>query len=133
MFTYIICIYYIKSLVLPDEPKSNPCVPSPCGPYSNCRIINRHAVCSCEKNYIGSPPTCRPECTISAECPQDKACINYKCQNPCPGTCGLNARCQVINHNPICSCSAGHTGDPFARCIQEISKLFSYQLNRFSH
>lgn len=59
---------------------------------------------------------------VSSECTQDKACINQKCSDPCPGTCGLQARCQVVNHNPICSCSPGYTGDPFTRCLAEESK-----------
>ncbi|KAF4526820.1 hypothetical protein B566_EDAN018173, partial [Ephemera danica] len=101
------------------EPISDPCQPSPCGPNSQCRQINGQAVCSCQPNYEGSPPNCRPECVVSSECPSNRACTNYKCRDPCPGTCGLNARCEVINHNPICSCPAGHTGDPFTRCYRE--------------
>lgn len=108
--------------IVEDTP-IDPCNPSPCGPNSQCREINGHAVCSCAPGNIGMPPTCRPECVVSSECPQDKACINQKCNDPCPGTCGQNARCQVINHNPICSCSNGYTGDPFVRCIQETSKI----------
>jgi hypothetical protein len=54
---------------------------------------------------------------VSSECPQNRACVNQKCVDPCPGTCGLNARCEVINHSPICSCQAGFTGDPFTRCF----------------
>lgn len=88
-------------------------------------MINNHAVCSCRTNFIGTPPSCRPECVVSSECPLDKACIGQRCKDPCPGTCGLNARCQVTNHNPICSCKQGFTGDPFVRCIPEDSKLFS--------
>lgn len=107
------------SLLGPELPSKNPCIPSPCGPYSQCRVINNHAVCSCQNNYIGTPPACRPECMVSSECAQDKACVNQKCVDPCPGTCGLNARCQVVNHNPICSCSPGYTGDPFVRCLHE--------------
>lgn len=106
------------------EPKPiNPCIPSPCGPYSECRQVDDHAVCSCQKNYIGIPPACRPECMVSSECAQDKACIKQKCVDPCPGTCGPDARCQVVNHNPICSCSPGYTGDPFVRCIKQ-RKIF---------
>lgn len=116
---YFTCLFY---LVLPQEPISQPCVPSPCGPYSQCRVVNGHAVCSCQTDYIGTPPACRPECMVSADCPQDKACINTKCKDPCPGTCGLNARCNVVNHNPICSCPVGFNGDPFVRCLQEESK-----------
>lgn len=94
----------------------NPCVPSPCGPNSQCREVNGQAVCSCLPNYSGSPPGCRPECVVSSECPQDKACVNQKCVDPCPGVCGQNANCRVNNHSPICTCAPGYTGDPFSRC-----------------
>uniref|UniRef100_A0A8D8VM32 Neurogenic locus Notch protein n=1 Tax=Cacopsylla melanoneura TaxID=428564 RepID=A0A8D8VM32_9HEMI len=108
-------------LVPPTQasPPSNPCQPSPCGPYSVCRESNGHAVCSCQTGYIGAPPACKPECMVSSECAQDKACVNQKCVDPCVGVCGVNARCQVINHNPICSCTAGFTGDPFVRCLAQ--------------
>lgn len=119
--TNTISILYFSLAPVPIQ-VSEPCTPSPCGPYSQCRVVNGHAVCSCQANYIGTPPACRPECMISAECPLDKACINTKCQDPCPGTCGLNSRCQVVNHNPICSCSPGFTGDPFTRCEREERK-----------
>lgn len=110
----------ITFLFLVDpEPQTNPCIPSPCGPYSQCRPVNNHAVCSCQTDYIGIPPSCRPECMVSSECPQDKACVRKKCIDPCPGTCGSNGRCQVVNHNPICSCPPGYNGDPFIRCFKE--------------
>lgn len=102
-----------------DEIPQNPCEPSPCGPYSVCKNVNDHAVCSCQTNYIGTPPGCRPECVVSSECPQNRACINQKCSDPCIGICGIKARCQVINHNPICSCPSGLIGDPFVQCKPE--------------
>lgn len=123
-----------------DETPINPCQPSPCGPNSQCREVNKQAVCSCLPNYIGNPPGCRPECTVSSECPQNKACIEQKCSDPCPGVCGLNADCQVINHSPICSCRSQFTGDPFTRChpiprkpfqksvIESICNFLSFQL-----
>lgn len=80
-------------------------------------------VCSCKVGYLGAPPNCRPECVVQSECPLDKACFNQKCVDPCPGTCGYGARCRVVNHNPICSCPSGFTGDPFTSCVEEISKL----------
>lgn len=98
------------------EKPINPCQPSPCGPNSQCHEVNFQAVCSCLPSYVGSPPGCRPECTVNSECAQNKACIKQKCSDPCPGTCGLNANCQVINHSPICSCTIKFTGDPFIRC-----------------
>lgn len=102
-----------------DIPNEMPCSPSPCGLNSRCREIDNHAVCSCLPDMIGAPPNCRPECLVSSECPLDKSCINQKCKNPCENVCGLNARCLVVNHNPICSCELGFIGDPFIRCIKE--------------
>lgn len=103
----------------PASPRNHPCNPSPCGPNSNCREHNGQAVCTCQPNYIGSPPQCRPECVVSSECPNDKACINNKCADPCPHTCGIDSVCHATNHNPICVCPSGFTGDPFSQCISE--------------
>lgn len=96
---------------------TNPCVPSPCGPYSQCRDANGVPSCSCLPNYIGGPPNCHPECTINAECQSIHACIRQKCQDPCPGSCGLDAECHVTAHIPICTCLNGYTGDPFLQCL----------------
>lgn len=109
-------IYMVTHLLVPKLEIRNPCSPSPCGPNSQCREINDQAVCSCLPTYTGSPPSCRPECVVSTECPHSKACLNQKCVDPCTGTCGQNAKCNVINHSPICSCQVGYTGDPFTRC-----------------
>lgn len=113
---------------------TNPCNPSPCGPNSQCREINGQAVCSCVPGYIGSPPSCRPECVVSAECPQNEACSNQKCRDPCPGTCGIGARCEVINHNPICTCPPRYTGNPFVRCqpIRKNTEIVLYVHNIYN-
>lgn len=100
----------------------NPCQPSPCGPYSQCRVSQQHAVCSCSPTYVGAPPSCRPECVVSTDCAQDKACVNQRCIDPCPGTCGQNTRCVVVGHNPICSCQLNFVGDPFVSCQREERK-----------
>ena len=105
----------------------NPCQPSPCGPNSQCREINQQPVCSCLPSYLGNPPSCRPECTASVECSLDRACVNRKCVDPCPGVCGLNSQCKVRNHSPICYCNNGFTGDAFTRCYpipRKILKAF---------
>lgn len=100
----------------------NPCQPSPCGPNSQCHDQNSHAVCSCLEGYFGAPPSCKPECVVSSECAQNRACINQKCADPCRGACGNNAKCQVVNHNPICSCVPGMTGDPISGCVKDVGK-----------
>lgn len=52
--------------------------------------------------------------------------MNYKCNDPCPGSCGRNTQCAVRLHSPMCSCQEGYTGDPFTSCYlipQAIEKL----------
>lgn len=88
-------------------------------------------MCSCVPGFTGSPPTCRPECVTSPECSLNQACVNQKCIDPCPGTCGIGAKCQVVNHNPICSCPPQYTGDPFVRCQIIRKQLLSYFIFKF--
>ena len=106
----------LPTVRITERPVIDSCDPSPCGPNSNCRSLNGHAVCSCQTGFVGTPPSCRPECTVSSECAQNKACVNNKCTDPCPGTCGQNTKCMVLNHNPICTCASGYSGDPFRYC-----------------
>lgn len=98
------------------EPIGNPCVPSPCGPNSQCQVKGDSPACSCLPEFIGSPPNCKPECISNSECSYNKACMNMKCKDPCPGSCGQNAICQVVSHAPRCSCLSGYVGDPFIQC-----------------
>lgn len=95
----------------------DPCNPSPCGPNSECRQNNGQAVCSCIVGFRGTPPFCQPECIVSSDCNLNQACNNQKCADPCLGVCGIRATCNVVNHNPICSCPGSMTGDPFIQCI----------------
>lgn len=94
----------------------NNCMPNPCGPHSQCKDLNGVPVCSCLENYVGRPPTCRPECMINAECPGNLACLGERCSDPCPGSCGFHANCAVVKHIPVCICDHGYTGDPFSGC-----------------
>jgi hypothetical protein len=107
-----------KTPVVYEEP-INPCIPSPCGPNSQCRSQNHVAVCSCLPFYVGRSPNCRPECTVNTDCPSNLGCINMKCQNPCIGSCGLKAECSVTNHIPLCHCINGFVGDPFILCSEK--------------
>lgn len=111
----------------------NPCVPSPCGPNSQCRVVGTQAACSCLPNYIGRAPNCRPECTTSNECPHNLACINERCESPCAGSCGINAECSVLNHNPICACYPGYEGDPLSICnpVVTCKTFFSSFVNNY--
>lgn len=107
----------------PQQDPVNPCVPSPCGPYSECRVTLNTYTCTCLPNYQGSPPQCRPECVSNSDCSYNLACINMKCKDPCIGSCGLNAECHVYNHIPQCTCLQGYLGNPFVLCnIQQAQR-----------
>lgn len=113
----------------------NPCVPSPCGANSVCKVQNNIGSCQCLPDYYGNPyEGCRPECTLNSDCPSNRACIRNKCIDPCPGTCALNANCNVVNHLPNCVCFNGFTGDSYRYCtpIQRERKFLyeeRYSLN----
>lgn len=94
-----------------------PCMPSPCGSNAVCREQNGAGACQCLPEYFGNPyEGCRPECVGNSDCPSNRACVQNKCTDPCPGTCGQNADCQVVNHVPSCTCRIGFTGDPYRYC-----------------
>lgn len=123
-------LFFFEAIQL-DKEVGNPCVPSPCGPNSQCRVIGSQAACSCMPNYMGRAPNCRPECTSNAECTSNLACKNERCIDPCPGSCGSNANCKVVLHNPVCTCIIGYEGDPFTQCSllpppRKTIFLFSY-------
>lgn len=110
---------YVFCLALPP-PARDPCNPSPCGYNTQCN----GGVCTCLPEFQGNPYAgCRPECVLNQDCPRDRACIRSKCTDPCPGTCGTQATCIVMNHIPTCSCPEGYSGNPFIICNQVPRKI----------
>lgn len=81
----------------------NPCLQSgACGINAQCRVVNRHAQCSCPPGHYGNPAIeCSPQ--IVGAC----------ARNPC----GENARCREVNDGFECSCAPGCVGDPRSGCI----------------
>ncbi|XP_046661270.1 adhesion G protein-coupled receptor E1-like [Homalodisca vitripennis] len=94
-----------------------------CGPNSICKGIKHRPICSCISGYFWKPLIgCQiKNCTMNSDCPEEKACINEHCEDPCKDACGLNTICKVIKHRPICSCSPEHVWDPLIGC-QEIKE-----------
>ena len=116
----------IFSAPKPIEPVvTDPCEGDPCGRYAQCKDMSGVAACSCLPGYVGTPPNCRPECVIHSECPSNKACINEKCRDPCPGACGAYAECSVIQHNAVCRCQHGYEGDAFSACRRITTSEYS--------
>lgn len=100
-----------------NNTSTTPSNPRDCEKHANCTISDTNKpISSCPEGFQGSPSNCKPECMRNSDCNLEQACLNYKCENPCTGVCGLNARCHVINHRPVCACSDGYTGDPFTTC-----------------
>lgn len=118
-------IFYFENfnIAFLDEPIiTDPCNPSPCGANTNCN----DGICTCLNDYQGDPYIgCRPECVYSTDCPKTKTCIKSKCLDPCPGTCGQNAICNVVNHIPMCHCPPGFSGNAFITCRSTPRKYYN--------
>lgn len=97
------------------------CVHYECGKNSVCVMENRVAECRCPLNgyYVGNPYDHRKgcvqvECITDKDCPSNKACsAQNTCYDPCINGCGNSAVCIAQNHNAVCKCLAGYTGDPY--------------------
>jgi len=102
--------------------EDDPCNPDPCGAGAECIRNGRQAVCQCPAGFKGDPYSfCkRGDCEYDYECSSSLACFDFNCRDPCIGTCGQNANCEVRDHRPICSCPEGFTGDPLAGCDRRI-------------
>lgn len=105
----------------------NPCKElSPCARSAQCSVLDsvpvRTMVCECPELTV--PDTngeCRAivlqtpsGCSSDFDCPDQEACINRQCRNPC--NCGMNAVCHVQNHRASCSCAEGFEGNPYNLC-----------------
>lgn len=78
--------------------KGQGCSRNPCGVNANCHeALGGRPVCSCPPGHSGSPLSyCRrSECLDHTECAGHLACRNGNCVDPCAGTCGANANCEV--------------------------------------
>ena len=94
-----VLVLFSVPIVTTERKPIDPCFNDPCGPNARCRALNEVAACVCLEGYIGTPPSCRPECTINAECANTLACIDTKCRDPCPGEYSYSkANLKLISH-----------------------------------
>lgn len=110
--------HFVAPSVTPVSNTTRPCLPSPCGHNYECDVYGGQvAICNpCLGPNAIYNPQCRPECLTNSDCPFNKACLGQICSDPCPGSCGVNAQCNVIMHTPVCSCPKGLYGNPFDHC-----------------
>lgn len=94
----------------------NPCSYNHCGANSLCRNEGDIAVCSCLPKFHGVPPNCHKGCNWKYDCPSNQICVSQYCTDPCPGACGAQAICEVIDHIPTCVCPKGYIGDAGKLC-----------------
>jgi len=111
------CVDPSKDDSVSEEKIIEPCDPSPCGYNAQCQSINGKEVCTCSPGLVGDPLVgCRPECLVSDDCSSHQACVSTKCVDPCQGSCGENAECEVTNHQGTCRCLQGYQGNPYISC-----------------
>ena len=122
---------------LPEEPQiyQNDSITCPkCGFNAECQIRDEgsNVSCKCMSGYLGDPKTgCRPECILNSECSTQEACIEKRCQDPCTNTCGVHAKCSVVNHFAVCTCQDGFSGNPFKICTKIDNSTFVKKLTNF--
>lgn len=91
-----------------------------CGRNSECLSRNHAVTCKCKENFFGDPKTsCRKiECLSNSDCSSDKMCDHNVCKIAClvDDACGENAICTAENHDKVCQCQPGYTGNPQVQC-----------------
>lgn len=128
----MLCTLHVAAPTPMQPTAKTPCEPNPCGQNAECKPVGLDERCSCLPGFFGNPyDYCRPECTSDPECPSYLACVNQKCIDPCPGTCGINAECLVVTHAPMCYCRPGYVGDPYQSCRPEPGKHASFYILSF--
>lgn len=102
----------------------DPCLTNdPCASNADCYSRNHKPECRCANGFRGDPfKGCQAiECLSNDGCPTDKYCdqLNGVCLNPCHYDithCGQGAICIAQNHNGLCKCNTGLSGNPYVVC-----------------
>ncbi|KAK0077551.1 hypothetical protein PV326_009982, partial [Microctonus aethiopoides] len=120
----------LNSQICESKKCIDPC-PGKCGTNALCNVNNHNLNCSCARCYEGDPQkicTQFPEtneCKNNTQCLKTQYCLTEVCRNPCPGSCGIDASCHVINHTLSCICPDCYEGDAYEQC----TPLQTYQMS----
>lgn len=114
----------------------NPCSNADvCTPGQECRILDtlplRTIMCTCPPDTIAdSAGRCKaiiapkPECVDDSECPDSDKCVSNTCVEACKvDLCGVNALCNSLHHQAICTCAPAYTGNPHVECVNSKSSF----------
>lgn len=58
-------------------------------------------------------------CVVDEDCAQNRFCdlSNGRCEDPClTKICGISALCNATQHQAVCQCLTGYTGDAEVQC-----------------
>lgn len=107
----------------------NPCSQGHiCTPDQQCRVLDtlplRTIMCQCPADTItDTSGRCRaieyekPQCTNDLDCADADKCIRGSCVEACKvDVCGVNALCNSLAHQALCTCAPGYTGNPHVEC-----------------
>ena len=114
----------------------DPCAVMSCGDFETCSIQNAKPVCQCSPTHLRNPLTGKceiaavPSCTSNDQCGPDQVCTAdalgiLKCTAVCSlFNCPPNSVCRAANHQGICQCLEGYTGNPKDRtgCVPVASR-----------
>lgn len=107
---------------------ANPCTINVCTPDQECRVLDsiplRTIMCECPPDTIvDSNGRCvnivpiQPQCRTDNECSNEEKCVRANCIDACRvDNCGVNALCKSFNHQAICTCAPGYTGNAHYEC-----------------
>lgn len=98
----------------------------PCGEEAVCQGVEHEAVCYCPPGSQGNPRTqcVAIGCASDDACPDDRSCINQRCQSPCVlDPCEKPATCFVSDHIPECPCPPG-----FNRTLDNGCEMSEYKI-----
>ena len=79
------------------------CKPNPCGPNTDCVVVNNIQRCTCKPGHRESINTIQG--CVPIEEPVLALCD--------PGPCGENANCQITDIGEDCQCAPGYGGNPY--------------------
>jgi hypothetical protein len=106
----------------------NPCANGDvCTRDQECRVLDtlplRTVLCQCPPDTIADnlgnckPIRSQPECQVDADCSDSDKCFRSSCVEACKiDRCGVNALCNSVHHQAVCTCAPGYTGNARYEC-----------------
>ncbi|OXA40497.1 Pro-epidermal growth factor [Folsomia candida] len=121
-----------------DEPSNfqNKCK-KPCGENAYCDLVDGAEVCQCLPDFQGEPNVkCSIKCEAHTDCPKTMSCfVDRQCRSPCVHSahgCGINAKCKVEDHRPVCYCPKEWVGDETIQCFNSVQGKYNYRFSVYA-